>query len=312
MFLTHYTVWFIWLAQLTYLVFGIKKFKKNLKWLFLPLSAILINLPLLLSQVKTGLNVSNNLPIWNQLSAASFKNLILIPIKFFSGHVSVDSLYIGSLVLLELGIWLYFVAGPVFLSGIKKMTDYQKLLWIWLIVPILAGVLLSVKIPMLSYFRFLYLVPVVYLLLDEYLKLKKTKIYNGVIYLLITINLFMLGIYLFNKSNQREDWKGVVAYIQLQNPQIPVVMIQTVAAPFSYYNKNIHLVDFNDISKIRYNSHIWLITYGQPIFDPDNLTEKILLEEYGFQVISERNFVGDITIKYLYNPSGQFAYDYRN
>jgi len=312
MFLTHYMVWFIWLVQLIYLLLFPKNIRQNLKWLFLPLLAILLNLPLLLSQIKTGLNISSNLPAWNQLSSVSFKNLVLIPVKFFSGHVSVDSLYIGSLVLLELGIFLYFVAGPVLLVGIKKMTAYQKLLWIWLIVPILAGVLLSVKIPMLSYFRFLYLVPVVYLLLAEYLELNKTKVYKSVIYLFIAINLFMLGNYLFNKSNHREDWKGVVAYIQLQNSQIPVVMIQVVAAPFNYYNKNIHLVDFNDISKIRYNSHIWLITYGQPIFDPNNLTEKILLDEYGFQVISERNFVGDIIVKYLYNPSGQFAYDYRN
>jgi len=192
------------------------------------------------------------------------------------------------------------------------MTIYQRLIWVWLLVPLAIGIMISFKIPMLSYFRFLYLAPIIYLLLLEYLKFYKSK-KDWIIYIMIGINLFMLSNYLFNKNNQREDWRSVATYIKNQNIKAPVVIIGVIAAPFEYYNqKQMQAIDYLDISKVKYEQNIWLVSYAQPIFDADNFTEKTLMEEYGFKEVSEKNFVGDIKIKYLYNPNGLYAYDYWN
>lgn len=313
MLLTHYTTWFVYFVQIILILSYYRKKEKNwIKVLLMPSLVILLNLPLLIMQIISGLKISNNLPVWQNLSEVSIKNIILIPVKFFSGHVSVDNIWVGTLVLLEIGIWTYIVLKPILISGIIKMTIYQRLIWVWLLVPLAIGIMISFKIPMLSYFRFLYLAPIIYLLLLEYLKFYKSK-KDWIIYIMIGINLFMLSNYLFNKNNQREDWRSVATYIKNQNIKAPVVIIGVIAAPFEYYNqKQMQAIDYLDISKVKYEQNIWLVSYAQPIFDADNFTEKTLMEEYGFKEVSEKNFVGDIKIKYLYNPNGLYAYDYWN
>lgn len=314
MFLSHYLTWFIWPIQFIYLIIfeNSKDFKHKLVKLFAPLSFIFIIFPMLFSQLKSGLGAADNLEVWKNLSAFSLKQLALIPSKILLGRLNIDfNLPFTILILVFLLLYVIILLQKLNLKKPKQILkdNIFVLLSLWLIGPVLIGAILSLKLAIFTYFRFLYIAPAFYLLLIYSLQnLKKDKQYKF-IFLFILLSFVSTNIYLINPNNHRENWKETVAFITRNNFSNNVVILSSMSRPFWYYDKDNHnLIDYPNIDKIIYEKYVWLVKYGQPIFDPENKTEKEL-ESYGFQQLQQKNFRGDIIVKLMVNGSGFIVWD---
>jgi uncharacterized membrane protein len=318
MFWSHYLVWFLWPTQLLILFFTAKKeLKLNLKKLLIPLLSIILLLPILLSQLKVGLGASDDLIVWKNLSTFSFHQLLLIPAKIIAGRVSLDLNLVTFLSLaIPLLLWLFIVFKDIVSYKNQKLEVNLKqkketLFFLsWLILPILMGIILSFKIAIFTYFRFLFIVPAFYFLLI--LAASKLKQKKGILILLLflIINVVFSLSYFVNSNYHREDWRNLVAYVDEQNLSKNVVILDSVSRPFWYYDQGEHnLVDYAEVEDIRFEKSVWLIKYAQPIFDSENKIENILINDYGFIELKEKHFQGNLIIKYLVNPNALFAYD---
>jgi len=320
MFWSHYIVWFLWIVQLGWLfIIDGKKIAQKLYKILLPLVGIIPILPILYKQLQAALASASDLVVWKSLSSLSLKQLILIPLKLTAGRIPLDSNIILSLmIIIALIVWLgvliksygYLKNNSLILS--LKLDNYQKLLWLWLLLPVLIGAILSFKLSLFSYFRFLYIAPAFYLLAGDALSKQLKKRTVTLVSVLVFFNLSFSAAYLFNHHNHREDWRGAVAYLQNRKLTDKVVILDSVSRPFWYYDRDqMHLIDYSNVGDIRQEDSIWLVKYAQEIFDPLNITEDKIIREFGFEILEEKYFRGDIRIKYLIKSYKPMAYDYR-
>ncbi len=120
---------------------------------------------------------------------------------------------------------------------------------------------------MFQYFRFLYLIPFLCLILHKN-------------YFYTLIFLFFSFIYLLNPSFHREDWQSLSA--SLINP---VYIIESVADPIKYYRPDLKINDLKSISSTE--SEITVIPYASEIHGLD-YRQKLLSQNY--QLIKETSF----------------------
>ena len=109
----------------------------------------------------------------------------------------------------------------------KKEGNWLKF---FLIIPIILAILFSIKSPLLDYFRFLYLVPIMCLVLAINCDKKWQKILIGGGFLIFSL------MYLLNHNYYREDWKGVMA--DLKNEK-SVYMVASFDDPVKFYDSKI-------------------------------------------------------------------------
>ena len=142
-----------------------------------------------------------------------------------------------------------------------------------LILPLILGFLFSIKVPMMQYFRFQYLIIPLSILVA--LKYK-----NSILFLIIFI-LFSLT-YVMNSNNYREDWKSLVTDLPTNTP---VYMIASFADPVNYYKKDIRIIDIKQIQPIE--KEIIYLPYGEAIhgFEHNKIFESI-----GYKKIGEKSF----------------------
>lgn len=120
--------------------------------------AIIILTPLLLTQIKNSQIMLEQVTNWTLvLGKVNLKNLLLIPLKFGVGKIS---FYPKIWYYLIGGIWSLIILGLTLKN--KKEGNWLK---IFLVLPIVLAILFSIKSPLLQYFRFLYLVPIMCLVL---------------------------------------------------------------------------------------------------------------------------------------------------
>jgi len=279
--LTFYGSIFFIGALLLYVI--IKKQQKIVFALLIPLLfSLLLLSPLLYYQLQTAKNGLIEVKNWSLvLGKANIKNMLLILIKFTSGRLSWSPKLIYYVVT---GFWLLVVGLFVFL-GMKK----EKLLSYLFILPLLFACIISFFIPMLQYFRFLFLIPVMSLLLA-----------NGIFYLnsSVMLNLFQhlfrsrntwnlsssvnkFGmthlpcivllifiifsfVYLLNPSFHREDWKSLSRSL---DSHIPVYMILPSSDPLIYYRKDVVLKEIRMVSQMKQiEKSIYVIPYVTEIY----------------------------------------------
>ncbi len=264
---SHYLAIFIFPAQL----FWVKK--SEIKSLFFAWLAIGIGylpwLSVFLQQLAAGKTVGGT--VWGGvIGAASLKNILLIPVKFLIGRISLDNNYLFTAVLalplLLTGWWLW--------RGIQR----QKLLAAWLIIPVGLMMAVSLFMPVLVYFRLLFLLPAFYLLISA---AAPKKLLVG----FLCLNLITVAIYLFNPRFHREDWRGLAA--ALNQVDQPVVIIPAVDAALKYYQ-------VQSIDRLP-EENFWYIPYAEPIFDPE-LKFRQQAADAGFKETSVQHFRGDLTL----------------
>jgi len=266
---SHYLAVFIFPAQF----FWVKKTeikKLLLAWLMIGIGW-LPWLPIFLKQLAGGQAVGGT--VWGGIiGGLSLKNILLIPVKFLVGRISLDNNYLfAAVMVLPLILTAWFLG-----QGIRR----QKLLAAWLIIPALLTVVVSLFLPVLSYFRLLFLLPAFYLLLC-------VKTSRRVLVGFLFFNLVTAGIYLFNPRFHREDWRGLARSLTDQ----PVVIIPAVDAALKYYWFGNNVVGIDTVP----GETFWYIPYAEPIFDPE-LKFRQQINAAGFKESLVKHFRGDLTL----------------
>lgn len=282
---THYLAWFILPAQFFYLIKN--KSTQIKKFIFLNLLITLSYLPWLptfLQQLKNGSTVSQT--TWGKvIGGPDIKNLLLIPIKFLIGRVSLDNKIVYfSLLLLPL-----FLTSYLFYQARKF-----KFLIFWFFTPLFLIFLVSFKFPVLSYFRLLFLLPAFYLIITQGILKLKSKFHYPLIIFILSINLVSLSAYLFMSRFHREDWKTLSQTLISKSINQPIVIINAVSSPLKYYYAG-NLQDYASIDTNSLGNEFWLIPYAQAIFNPDFSWEN-QIKSNGFTKSYEQHFIGDLTL----------------
>ena len=264
--MTFYGSIFLIIPMFLYLLFKKHYRLFTFSFLFFTFSLILIS-PLLSQQIINAKQQMQLIPNWGRvLGKTNFKNLFLIPIKFSIGRIS---FYPKWLYWSISGIWTAFLWFFVIKGRLKN-----RFLFFLLVGSLGFGILFSFFTPLLQYFRFLYLIPIMSILLA--LGWDKFHLRGGKWLVLTGFILFSL-LYLLNPNFQREDWRSLAKALPLNRN---VYMVYSSSDPIRYYRKEMQIVDLKSVPDLRcLDSELIVIPYSADIHGLDY--QKIL---------SERNF----------------------
>ncbi len=275
-FLTFYgSIFFI----VSFLIYSL--YKKNYKFFmlntcYLILTTLLVS-PLLYQQLINSKIALRHVANWSMiLGKANIKNLLLIPIKFSIGRISF------------LPKWLYWlIAGgwTTFIGSVLIRTDPTRRVLFLLIFPLILGFIVSFFIPMLQYFRFIYLIPIICILLGSGKLLSwsdRTKIVMNLI-LMFGFVIFSLTYLLFPQF-YREDWKSLVKNLPKNKP---IYMTGSSKDPINYYSNNLIIKDLNSLQVESKEKEVVVIPYASQIY---GLDYKITLGKVGYSLKKEYSF----------------------
>lgn len=250
-------------------------FKKQYKNFFVYSLAIVIPLlfwsELLLAQYQNSINLRQLVVNWSTvLGPANLKNLLLIPIKFTLGRISFypKIFYYLTAVVFTVPLW--------FLLFFRSFKHRQIAFIFW--ATFIIGFIFSLFTPMFQYFRFLYLLPFLCLLIN------KNRFY-------LFVFLFFSSLYLFIPAFHREDWQTLANSLSRS-----VYMIPSAADPVNYYRSDITITD---ISSSPTENIITVIPYLSAIHGFD-YQSKLLADGYSLEKTS--NFRQLTTETWIKNP----------
>jgi len=254
--------------------------------------------PIFLRQLFSGLAVKQLSPgWWGILGRFSFKEIVLIPVKFILGRVSFYSrFWYAFIVFIVVTVFAYTI-----LRVKKEVKKYLSVV-LWLLLPIFLTILLSIKISVLSYFRLLFVLPAFYLLVAAGL-LKVRQKYFPLLFMVISlINITFSLYYLLNTNFHREDWRGMVNYIEensIKGDTIVLFSANSQMEAYQYYlysiKGSVKLGGPDDFKGD--HEQIWLMRYVQPVFDPEDSLRKRIEENLYLKEL-EKDFNGVVVWKY--------------
>lgn len=314
-------------ASILFIIFTcIAIYSDYLTWFMLPvfllllpaqtlisLLAIIPWLPYFIKQLNIGTATATQFPLWSQVvGGLSPKTIALIPIKFLIGRVSIDNntIYLAVLIpLLLLTTYLFFKSTK---HIIKHKEKNLLIIFSWFFTPLVIGILIAFKISVLSYFRLLFILPAFYLILTHGLSKINNRYKTGVFLLLFTVNIITTGIYIFIPKFHKEDWRGLVEYINETPADKALVLIPSIAQadPYLYYEQDIQIADRINFELTSPPTTIYLLRYVQEIFDPEDKL-RTQIENIGYQKTSEKTFNG--VVVWIYSYTGNtFALNLKN
>lgn len=286
-FFTFYGSVFLVAAFLFYFLY-----KKQYKNLFICLLVIfvyfLIISPLLYQQVINAKISLANVANWSVvLGKANLKNLLLIPVKFSIGRID---FYPKWAYYTTAGIWTLLIFSVLFknlklviINSIKiKNFKFEIILFYLFVLPLFFGFMISFFTPLLQYFRFLYLIPILAILLS---------LSQGRVFILTAGFLAFSLVYLLMPQFHREDWKSLVKNLPESKP---VYMITSSSDPLRYYSKKINIKDLADLNEMSTEAvdmaeNMIVIPYTADIHGIDY---KKQLEKKSYKLIDKKNFRG--------------------
>jgi len=295
-FLTDYVAIFILPVFWAYAFIKRKSLEKQKNWylkffvshLFLILALIII-WPVLSLQLQNGLGVKSQASGWWEiLGQPSVKNIALIPIKFMLGRISFgNNIVYGLAILLATASFSW----PL----LKSLKNYSKnktlFIWLWLLTPILIAVAGSFFVPILSYFRLIFVLPALSVLLAYGLyRLKENQFLPALMFFLVLQFVFVITYYQ-NPRFHREDWRELAGLIK--NTNTPIVFVaNSQMEGLRYYGINPLAPN-----EIKFESDkLYLSRYVHDIFDPEDKLRKRV--ESSYEKISEHNFNGIVVWEY--------------
>lgn len=319
-----YVTYLVLPAQMFFLIFNKDKFVRGVRGVWevwgVSLLFLLPWLSVLPLQIIEGMKGSADLPEWKKVAGgANIKDLILVWVKMLIGRISFENKFIyggviGFLSILWIlggigGVWgIGGVGGVGGVRGIREKLKYQyQILLIWVIVPLSLAWGISFFIPILSYFRILYILPAFYLFLAASLVKLPKIFFRSITFILILSSLIFLSIYYTNPKFQREDWRGAVNFLNTVSGKESVVLFENniIPSPFVYYKKDLNnssaglkkiqarsIGDVGDMGIIlNKNKEIYLFEYLVEITDPKRLLEE-KIRQLGFSQKNIYNFEG--------------------
>jgi uncharacterized membrane protein len=267
-------------------LFGIKKDYKKLILSHVPLILFFVFWwQIFMSQLNAGAAVAGS-AWWTILGTITFKNIILIPVKFILGRISFDNKYLyAGIVAIVVSLYGYVIIRT-------RLKDRPfSVLWGWLLFPIALGVLVSVKVPILSYFRFLFCLPAFYILLAVGVE-NSGKYKKIFLFLLVLANLLSSLYYLLTPRFWREDWRSAALAVQETTLVLPS---DSQKEALIYYGKGDNTIFYKNFDKE--SGYVWLSRYVYEVFDPND-SAKRKLENLGYNKVLEANFNGVVLYKY--------------
>lgn len=304
-FYTHYLTLTLLLVVFLYLLLKKEQLKKNFsRWaifLVLVILSFLPWLPIFLQQIQNSALAKINAPYWWEvLGKTDFKQLALVPVKFLIGRISsYDKVFYGLSISFPI-----ILSTLLFIRGILVIRK-TLLIWLWLFIPVVASALFGWGFSGFSYFRLLFVLPAFYLILAfGAFSIKNNTLRQGVVLILILVNLVASSIYLFNPRFHREDWREAVRFVEGRSKGKSAASIFVTGNqrdPYQYYSEG-YLLSYGPegLTKGPFTT-IWLFRYVQPIFDPDDALRR-KVEELGYTKRTEYDFNGIIVWRYVLEP----------
>ncbi|NTU47228.1 hypothetical protein HGA88_06385 [Candidatus Roizmanbacteria bacterium] len=241
--LTFYGSVFFIGAIYCYLLFK-KRYRVFFQLTIGPGLALLIVSPLLIHQLENAKAGLAAVPHWSSvLGKANLKDFSLIFIKFSTGRIS----FFPKLISTGLGVVSALVT---FFFVIKGGLNNKKLLVIFSL-PLIFGTVISFYTPLLQYFRFLYLIPVMCLLMV----LGTSK--NAQKTLLLGVFMAWSLSYVLLPQFHREDWQSLARLIP---PKATVVGIPSSLDAFSYYRVDTRIRDIRT-KQVLFADELYVIPY---------------------------------------------------
>jgi 4-amino-4-deoxy-L-arabinose transferase-like glycosyltransferase len=242
--------------------------------------ALLVVTPLLYQQFLHSREALQIVTNWKAaLGPASLKNLFLIPLKFSLGRISFEPKNLYYLLSLPWTLFILFIAS----RGIVK----QKLFGVLCILPVFLGLVFSFFSPLLQYFRFLYLLPILSILLANSYASQRQLIK------LVLATIVLLGfaglscMYVLNPVVHRENWRDAALSV---NNKKEIYMIVSSSDPIRYYGNKSLLKDLRTLSVVQnLPDKIVVIPYTSDIYGYDYKTNLI---NKGYASTSIKNFRG--------------------
>jgi uncharacterized membrane protein len=246
------------------------------------LVTILVWLPFLVTQLRSGMLVAQTMPgWWVVLGGATLKNLALLAVKFSIGRISFDNqlVYIavaGSVLALE---------GWILMKTVKR----NWMWWLLFLLPIGLAFLLAFEVHVFSYFRLLFVLPIFYILLAAGAKRWWP--------ILFAFSFLCTMYYVLCPVFHREDWRGLVRTIENDSSNFAFVLpTPNQREALYYYQPNFRLY-YSPLKNPDFDK-VYLMRYVAEIVDPHDLARQEI-EGLGYHKVRELNFNGVVVWEYL-------------
>jgi len=246
-------------------------------------------------QLDHGLGVETEASGWWQiLGQPSLKNIILIPVKFMLGRINYESraLY-GFWILLSGTLWVM----PIFWA--LKKDKKAKIFFLWAVTSVAVSIIVGFFIPVVVYFRLIYVLPVVVALLAIGFQKFPSDLFLPFLVVFLFISLMFNYRYMVSPRFHREDWRAFSQYVKETDGEL-VFVANSQMEGLVYYNPNQPVSHYPEIAFNK--DKIILMRYVADVFDPDNLAQKAV-EERGYQKTAEHNFNGIVVWEYEHENS---------
>ena len=284
---TSFTVLFLWTSYLSWLVFlfqgivVISKKRFDILWfqLFSGLT-LMAWLPSFFSSLAIGQSTRTNAPLWGVVvGGLTWKSLPLTWVKFVLGRITfTNKILYGAIVASVAALHLFILA---FVRSKRNLV-----LWGWLLLPIVLGIVIASILPVYQYFRVLFVLPSYLVLLA--LGLNKFK-NPWLTYLVLALQLSALAIFWFTPSLHREDWRTLTADI-LKDPTSSIAMPSRAQdAPLRYYGLTQPIIEPSHEPVV--GSKIYYIRYAEELFDTGKKGQTNLISA-GYTITSQRTYPG--------------------
>lgn len=248
--LTFYGSIFLIASFLLYFLFK-KQYKSLVIGLLVMLGYFLLIGPLLYQQFINSKIALANVTNWSLvLGKANLKNLLLIPVKFSIGRID---FYPKWLYYLVAGTWTGFVLFETLKikNSIKIKNLKLKIPLVYLFIfPLLLGFVISFFTPLLQYFRFIYLIPIMAILLSFRVTNQAKIHHSGIAWGIMTGFITLSLVYLLIPKFHREDWKSLAKDIPARSV---VYMIKSSSDPIKYYNNKIKIKELKSLMSVLVN-----------------------------------------------------------
>lgn len=242
--------------------------------------SLLLLSPLLYMQMQNAQAGLADLANWTAaLGKAEMKNVAMIFLKFATGRLSWFPKWSYYLIA---GVPTLIIWTLAFFGAVKN-----KMLGALFIVPLLLGLIVSFVAPMMMYFRFLYLIAVMSILLALAVS-QKRHIVGSII---LALYCLFFSLYLFNPQFHREDWKGLG---QSMGSNTPVYMIVPSSDPIGYYRPDISVFELRSIKNSTVPEYLYVIPYTADLY---GINHNVLLEEKGCLKVTTTHFRGDLILE---------------
>ncbi len=272
-FFTFYGSSFFIAAFFLYLLYR-KQYKVFFASLMMFISYFAVISPLLFEQLSNSRIAVSQVSNWSSvLGKANLKNLLLVPMKFSIGRLDFHPKWIYYLVS---GVWTLLI-----FAAFHKTSKRGNGVWSYFFIfPLVLGLAFSFFSPLLQYFRFLYLVPVLAVVLGlgmaPKMNIRGAIIFSGFL-------IFSL-IYLLGRQFHREDWKGMSA---LLDKKTPVYMISSSSDPLKYYRKDLEIKELKDFKADHGKRSVQVIPYTADIH---GVSYRDLFDKAGYKIGSKKSF----------------------